>query len=99
MLFRSDTTARATLTDDTTTVSLVFAFAPDGLISTVRSEARQRALKSGTVSTPWQGRFWGYALHAGMRVPTQGEVSWDVDGVTFPYWRGEVRRIRYELAE
>lgn len=94
-----DTTARATLTDATTTVSLVFAFDADGLISTVRSEGRQRALKSGTVSTPWQGRFWAYAPHDGMLVPTQGEVSWEVDGVAFPYWRGEVRRIRFEFGE
>ena len=94
-----DTTARATLTDGATTVSLVFAFGPDGLISTVRSEGRQRTLKSGTVSTPWQGRFWAYAPHDGMLVPTQGEVSWEVDGVAFPYWRGEVRRVRYEFEE
>ncbi|GAB3546856.1 hypothetical protein GCM10027343_25310 [Noviherbaspirillum agri] len=91
-------TARATLTDGDTTVNLLFEFDDDGLIGTVRAEARGRMVDGKVVPTPWQGRFWNYEERNGMRIPLEGEVSWVLPEGEKPYWRGRVTRIEYEPA-
>lgn len=71
-----DTSARATLTDGTLSVTLLFHFNQDGLIETARAEARGRGVTDGRmVFAPWQCRFWNYAVRYGMRIPLQGEVA------------------------
>jgi hypothetical protein len=89
-----DTSARGTLTDGDTTVSLVFRFSPEGTIATIRAEARDR----GLVATPWEGRFWRYALRDGMQIPLEGEVAWHPSEGVWPYWRGQVTELSYEFA-
>ena len=89
-----DTSARGTLTDGETTVSLVFRFNPEGPIATIRAAARDR----GLAPTPWEGRFWHYALHDGMQIPLEGEVAWHPAEGAWPYWRGRVTEISYEFA-
>lgn len=91
--------ARATLQDGGLTLTLLFRFNAEGLIDTVRAEARGRTVGKAVVPTPWQGRFWGYELRDGMRVPTQGEVAWLLPEGPRPYWRGRVTRVDYEFAE
>jgi hypothetical protein len=54
-----DTSARATMTDDPTTVSLVFRFNAEGTIETMRAEARYR---DKLTAMPWSGRFWNYSV-------------------------------------
>jgi hypothetical protein len=93
-----DNQARATLSDDTT-VTLVFQFDDNGLISSVRSEGRYREVDGELVATPWQGRFWGYKLRDGMLIPLDGEVEWLLPEGPKPYWRGRIQRIEYEYAE
>lgn len=90
------TSARATVADGATTVSLDFVFGDDGLLRCVRTPARGRAVGSRIVPTPWEGCFDTYREHGGMRVPTRGEVAWIVDGVRRPYWRGTVVSIAYD---
>lgn len=92
-----DARASATLTDGTTTVKLTFQFDAQGLISSVRSDGRFRAVESAQIATPWQGRFWGYELQGGMLVPLDGEVEWLLADGPKPYWRGRIQRIQYEL--
>jgi len=94
-----DQSAKATLTDGATTVSLVFHFDEAGLISGVRAAARSRIVNDELVATPWQGRFWGYAIRAGMRVPLEGEVAWELAEGSWPYWRGRATEITYEFAQ
>jgi hypothetical protein len=94
-----DTQARATLTDGTTTVKLVFQFDAQGLISSVRSEGRAREVDGRQMITPWQGRFWDYQLRDGIRIPLEGEVAWLVQEDLKPYWRGRMQRIEYEYAQ
>lgn len=90
--------ARATLTDDATTVSLVFRFDAAGLISGVRAAARHRMVNGVLIATPWNGRFWGYEVRGGMRIPLEGEVAWELPAGLWPYWRGRATEISYEFA-
>lgn len=90
--------ARATLTDGATTVSLDFRFDAAGLLSGVRAAARHRTVNGVLVATPWQGRFWGYEVRDGMRIPLEGEVAWELPEGLWPYWRGRATEISYEFA-
>lgn len=94
-----DQSARATLVDGALTLTLLFRFNAEGLIDTVRAEARGRTVGKAIVPTPWQGRFWDYEIRDGLRVPTQGEVAWLLPEGPRPYWRGKVTHVRYELAQ
>jgi hypothetical protein len=97
-----DTSARATMTDGATTVSLVFRFNAEGTIllqrgyanETMRAEARRDKL----TTMPWSGRFWNYSTRDGMLIPLQGEVGWEYpDGIRL-YYKGKVTEINYEFA-
>lgn len=93
-----DRSARATLKDGDLSPTLLFHFGEDGLIDTVRAESRGRTVGGKVVPTPWEGRFWGYEVRDGLRVPLEGEVSWLLPEGPKPYWRGRITRISYELA-
>jgi hypothetical protein len=89
-----NTSARATVTDGATTVSLVFRFNPDGTIETMRAEARYR---DKLTAMPWSGRFWNYSTCNGMLIPLEGEVGWEYpDGIRL-YYKGKVTEINYEF--
>jgi hypothetical protein len=90
-----DTSARATLTDGATTVSLVFQFNAEGAIATMRAEARDR---DALTAMPWNGRFWEYAVRNGMLIPLEGEVGWEYPEGTRLYYKGKVTEINYEFA-
>ena len=90
--------ARATLTDGATTVSLDFGFGADGLIETARAAARYRKVGDAAVPTPWLGRFARYEMWDGLLVPTDGEVAWIFPEGPRPYWRGTITALEYELA-
>jgi len=71
---------------------------PEGLIETVRAEARGRTVGGQIVPTPWHGRFWSYEERDGMRVPLEGEVAWLLPEGPKPYWRGRITELVYEPA-
>ena len=93
-----DTSAHATLTDRALTLKLLFRFNAAGLIDTVRAEARGRVVNGKTAFAPWQGRYWGYAMHGGMNVPQEGEVAWLLPEGEKPYWRGKTVWADFEFA-
>jgi hypothetical protein len=93
-----DLSARATLTDGATTVTLDLRFDAEGLVRSVRAAARSRMVNGVLVATPWQGRFWSYAVRDGIRIPLEGEVAWELPEGLWPYWRGCIRQIAYEFA-
>ena len=93
-----DMSARATLVDGATTVSLDFRFDTEGLISGVRAAARYRTVNGVLIATPWQGRFWDYEIRGGMRVPLEGEVAWELPEGLWPYWRGRATEVAHEFA-
>lgn len=91
--------ARATLTDGAITLTMLFTFGADGMIETVRAEARGRTVGKEVIPTPWQGCFWNYVERARMRVPLDGEVAWLLPEGPRPYWRGRIAEIAYDFAE
>lgn len=93
-----DAHAKATMEDGGNSVTLLFRFNAQGLIDSVRAEARGRTVGKRVIPTPWQGRFWNYERRSGMLVPLEGEVAWLADEGPAPYWRGSMIAISYELA-
>lgn len=93
-----DARALATLVDGETSVSLVFAFGEDGLVTSVFAAARPRTVDGAMVSTPWEGHFADYVERDGMMVPAWGEVEWQPEGRGLPYWRGRIVEVTYEYA-
>lgn len=91
----NDTSARATLTDGATTVSLVFQFNAEGTIATCRAEARYH---DKLTAMPWVGRFWEYSVRNGMLIPLEGEVGWEYPEGTRLYFKGRTTEIHYEFA-
>ncbi|AFY74409.1 hypothetical protein Syn7502_02424 [Synechococcus sp. PCC 7502] len=91
--------SRATLTDGETTASVVFQFDAEGLITSMRADARCYRVVSGkSVFMPWVGNFREYAVHNGMRIPLAGEVGWEhPEGVQL-YFKGKISKISYEFA-
>jgi hypothetical protein len=93
-----DRSAYAALTEGDISITMLFTFNEQGLIETVRAEARGRTVGDKVVPTPWQGRFWNYQERGGMRVPLDGEVAWLLPEGAKPYWRGAITEIAYEFA-
>lgn len=85
-----DRSARATLTDHGTTVSLDFRFTDAGDIDRASAAARQREVKGAYIPTPWIVTCRDHAVVNGMRIPTYCEVSWEIDGKPWTYWKGRV---------
>lgn len=94
-----DTSATATLQDGETRLTLLFHFNANGLIESVRAEARGRTVAGTVIPTQWEGRWSNYELHDGMRIPGEGEVAWMLPEGPKPYWRGRITRIVYEFAQ
>ena len=94
-----DFSANATLKDHETAVTLLFRFGENGLITTVRAEARGRTVAGAVIPTPWEGRWSNYERRDGMCVPTEGEVAWVLPEGPKPYWRGRITSLRYEFAQ
>ncbi len=90
--------ACASLSDGRTTVSLQVRFDDEGLIGSVWAAARFRETGGTLVPTPWHGRFWSYEWRDGMRIPTEGEVAWELPTGPLPYWRGRMTNIAYDFA-
>jgi len=91
--------ARASFADGDLVLTLTFTFRDgDGLIESVRADARGRSLGGRVEPTPWEGRWSDYAERDGMLVPMRGEVAWLLPQGRQPYWRGTVTALRYEFA-
>lgn len=94
-----DRHAHATLVDGLVALTLTFVFGDDGLVESVRAEARGRAVDGRIVPTPWLGRFRDWQTRNGMRVPLEGEVAWILPTGERPYWRGRIVAIDHTFAD
>ena len=94
-----DFSANATLKDGKTAATLLFRFDENGLIESVRAEARGRTVGGAVIPTPWEGRWSNYERRDGMRIPTGGEVAWMLPEGPMPYFRGRITSLRYEFAQ
>lgn len=90
--------ARATLVVGPLELTLTFRVGDDGLVRSVRAEARGRTVGGQVVMTPWEGRWSNYQQRDDMRVPMSGEVAWLLPEGDKPYWRGTVTALAYEFA-
>jgi hypothetical protein len=90
--------SRATLTNGETTASVVFQFDAEGLITSMRAEARcYRVVGGKSMFMPWVGNFREYEVHNGMRIPLDGEVGWEhPEGIKL-YFKGKITKISYEF--
>ncbi|MES2582862.1 MAG: DUF6544 family protein [Pseudomonadota bacterium] len=89
--------AQATLTDGALTVNLLFVFNADGLVERIRSTERSALVDGVMVPMPWEVRLSKYQLRDGMRVPTEAEVAWIAASGPWPYWRGKIEKLDYDM--
>ncbi|MCB1968150.1 MAG: hypothetical protein KDI64_19490, partial [Candidatus Accumulibacter sp.] len=90
--------ARATLNDGEVSATLLFCFNDQGLIESVRADARGRLVGGKIVTLPWEGLWFDHQQRDGMWVPMRGEVRWLLPQGPRPYWRGSIARLAYEFA-
>lgn len=93
-----ETSAKATLNDGETTLTMLFRFDDDGLIESVRAEARGRTVGDAVIPMPWEGRWSRYELRDDILIPLEGEVAWLLPEGRKPYWRGRIVALTYEYA-
>jgi hypothetical protein len=94
-----NTSAKATLKDGETTLTMLFRFNENGLIESGRGEARGRTVAGAVIPTPWECRCNEYKLHDGILIPIESEVAWILPEGAKPYWRGRISRLSYEFAQ
>lgn len=94
-----DASARATLRDGETTVTLLFRFGTDGMIESCRADARGRLVAGVMTWAPWEGHWEDYAERGGMRIPLVGEVAWILPEGRKSYFQGRVTRVGHEFAQ
>ncbi len=90
--------ALATLTDSGVKVSLEFTFNEKSEITRIYSPGRYREAGGKYELTPWIVRVRAYEERGSMRIPLEGEVSWQLPGGIQPYWKGKVVDVRYDFA-
>ena len=91
-----ETRALATLTEGGVTVSLEFRFGPRNEVVAIHTPARWGSFDGGYKQLAWEGHFHDYAGRDGVRVPTEGEVGWYLDGEWRAVWRGRITRASFE---
>ena len=91
---RDDRSALAMLTDGANSVTLLFEFGEDGMVTAMSGERFKEA--SGTYSLQtWQIQCDEPRQRDGILIPMHCEVSWLTNGVREPYWRGRIASIEY----
>jgi hypothetical protein len=90
--------ADATMVDGDIRMTMRFIFGADGLIESVRADARGALVGDKVVMMPWEGRMSYYQQRDGLRVPLTGEAAWLTQGGRKPYWRGTITSATYEFA-
>lgn len=92
-----DRSAQATLSDGPLTVNLLFTFNADGMVERISSTERSALLDGVMVPMPWEVRLASYQLHEGMRMPQEAEVAWLTPSGRWPYWRGRLGKLDYDM--
>jgi hypothetical protein len=94
-----DTSAQATMTDGPISVTMLFRFGTDGLITAVSVEGRATTVGTATVLMPWECRMSNYQTRDAIRVPMTGEALYITPQGEKPYFRGSIETVAYEFAE
>ena len=93
-----DRSAEATLADGALSVTMLFRFGNDGVVTTILAADRGRLGSDGKTSVPWECRMSDYRRIHGMLVPFTGEAAWILPERDASYYRGTVKTLAYELA-
>ncbi len=93
-----DTSAKATMTDGPISVTMLFRFGADGLITTIYVEGRATTVGTATVLMPWECRMSNYQTRDGMHVPLTGEALYITPQGERPYFKGTIDTLTYEFA-
>lgn len=93
-----DQCARATLRLGGHEVSAVFHFGPDGMPERICAN-RYRDVDGKGVLTPWTGLARDFRAVAGLRVPCELAVVWELESGPFPCMRFTVEDIEIERQE
>lgn len=67
-----------------------FEFDDAGEIVRCVADSRPGTVMGRSLSAPWGGDFSEYKTLGGIRMPTRGEVYWELPQRRFVYWRGEI---------
>jgi hypothetical protein len=92
-----DSRALATLGDSGVKVSLEFSFNAKGEITRIFSAGRYREAGGKYELTPWVVQVSAYEERGGMRIPIEGEVSWQLPEGLQPYWKGRIMDVQYDF--
>ena len=93
-----DTSALATMTDGPISVTMLFRFDAEGLITSIHVEGRAMTVGTATVLMPWECRMSNYQIRDGMRVPLTGEALYITPEGERPYFKGTIDTLIYEFA-
>ena len=93
-----DTSAQASISDGSITLTLLFHFNELGLIDSVRAEARGGMVGKEMLMRPWECGLSDYQVRDGMTVPISGTAAWVLPGGPKTYFHGTVRTLSYEWA-
>ena len=91
-----DTSANATMTDGPISVTMLFRFGADDLITSIHVDGRATTVGAATVLMPWECRMSNYQTRGGMRVPLTGEALYITPQGEQPYFKGTINTITYE---
>lgn len=94
-----DHSATATMTDGPISLTLLFRFGADGLISIIHADARAQMNCKTVVMTPWECTMSDYRKQDGMLVPFTGAAGYVTPGAEKQYFRATIATIIYAFAE
>lgn len=94
-----DTSAHATMTDGPISLTMLFRFGADGMVTSIHADARGGMVGKTVVRMPWECRVSDYRLQDGMQVPFAGEVVWHTPQGEKSYYRGAIGQVSYAFAD
>ena len=92
-----DASANATIVDGPITLTLLFRFDEDGLITSVHAESRGAGVGKDMVMLPWDCGLSDYQPHDGMLLPMRGEAAWMRPDGRKAYFVGHVKKLSHEF--
>ena len=91
-----DRTVEVVTSVGSTRAAVRLEFNAAGDIVGVRSDARPYREGKTYVPRSWSGSFGDYALFGeGTRIPTRGEVRWELPDGPYTYWRGTIMSLHH----
>ncbi len=93
-----ETSANATMTDGPISVTILFRFGADSLVTAISVEGRATTVGIQTVLMPWECWMSNYQTRDGMRVPLTGEARYITPQGERPYFKGTITALDYSFA-